>query len=114
MSDKNYVDPRGYWVYRERNIRRMGGEGREQAVIARATDECSDTEWNEICEALKISPLIQPPWCYPIILPLIGASDDSVEVDSNNFGCGVDLELVMTFSNNFPMPDSIPFIIPSA
>jgi hypothetical protein len=33
----------------------MGDEGGEQQIIAKATEECSDAEWNRICDALKVS-----------------------------------------------------------
>jgi hypothetical protein len=33
----------------------MGDEGGEQIVIAKATEECSEAEWNRICDALKVS-----------------------------------------------------------
>ena len=52
---QSYIDPKGYWIDPERNIRRMGDEGSEQQIIAKATEECSDAEWNRICDALKVS-----------------------------------------------------------
>jgi len=30
-------------------------KGDEQQIIAKATEECSDAEWNRICDALKVS-----------------------------------------------------------
>jgi hypothetical protein len=56
MTAKDYIDTKGYWISsQDRSIRRMGDEGSEQPVIAKATDECSDAEWNRICDALKVS-----------------------------------------------------------
>jgi hypothetical protein len=52
MTAKDYIDTKGYWVSPDRSIRRMGGE---QIVIAKATEECSDAEWNRICDALMVS-----------------------------------------------------------
>ena len=54
-APKSYIDPKGYWIDSERNIRRMGDEGVEQIVIAKATEECSEAEWNRSCDALKVS-----------------------------------------------------------
>ena len=54
-TPRSYIDPKGYWIDPERNIRRMGDEGGEQQIIAKATEECSDAEWNRICDALKVS-----------------------------------------------------------
>jgi hypothetical protein len=55
MTTKDYIDTKGYWISPDRTIRRMGDEGGEQQIIARATEECSDAEWNRICDALKVS-----------------------------------------------------------
>jgi hypothetical protein len=44
MIAKDYIDTKGYWISPDRTIRRMGDEGGEQQIIAKATDECSDTE----------------------------------------------------------------------
>jgi hypothetical protein len=55
MTAKDYIDPKGYWIDPERNIRRKGDEGGEQQIIAKGTAECSDAEWNRICDALKVS-----------------------------------------------------------
>jgi hypothetical protein len=45
MPAKDYVDPKGYWIDAERNIRRMSGEDGKQEVVLKATDNCSDAEW---------------------------------------------------------------------
>ena len=56
MTAKDYIDTKGYWISPEdRTLRRMGDEGGEQQIIAKATEECSDAEWNRICDALKVS-----------------------------------------------------------
>ena len=55
MTVKDYIDTKGYWISPDRSIRRMSDEGGEQIVIAKATEECSDAEWNRICDALKVS-----------------------------------------------------------
>jgi hypothetical protein len=55
MTTKDYIDTKGYWISPDRTIRRMGDEGGEQQIIAKATEECSDAEWNRICDALKVS-----------------------------------------------------------
>ena len=47
-----YIDPKGYWIDPERNVRRMGDKDGEQAVIFRATPECSDAEWGRFYEAI--------------------------------------------------------------
>jgi hypothetical protein len=55
MTAKDYIDAKGYWISPDRTIRRIGDEGGEQQIIAKATEECSDAEWNRICDALKVS-----------------------------------------------------------
>jgi hypothetical protein len=56
MTAKDYIDTKGYRISSEdRTLRRMGDEGGEQQIIAKATEECSDAEWNRICDALKVS-----------------------------------------------------------
>jgi hypothetical protein len=52
MTDKDYIDPKGYWIDPARNIRRMGTEDGEQRVILRATQDCSDAEWGRLYEAI--------------------------------------------------------------
>jgi hypothetical protein len=52
MADKDYIDPKGYWVCPEGGIRRKGDEVGEQEVIIKKTDACSDAEWKLVCEAL--------------------------------------------------------------
>jgi len=39
MTDKDYIDPKGYWGDPEGNIRRMSGE---QEIIATVTGHCSE------------------------------------------------------------------------
>jgi hypothetical protein len=54
VTPKDYIDPKGYWIDAERNIRRRGEDGGEQQIIAKATEECSDAEWRRISDALKV------------------------------------------------------------
>ena len=46
MTDKDYLDPKGYWGDPEGNIRRMSGE---QEIIATVTGDCSEAEWKALC-----------------------------------------------------------------
>jgi hypothetical protein len=55
MTVKDYIDTKGYWISPDRSIRRTDDEGGQQIVIAKATEECSEAEWNRICDALKVS-----------------------------------------------------------
>jgi hypothetical protein len=55
MTAKDYIDIKGYWISPDRTIRRLTEEEGEQRVIAKATEDCSDAEWNRICDALKVS-----------------------------------------------------------
>jgi hypothetical protein len=55
MTAKDYIDKKGYRISPDRGIRRMSDEGGEPIVIAKATEECSEAEWNRICDALKVS-----------------------------------------------------------
>jgi hypothetical protein len=55
MTAKDYIDTKGYWISPDRTIRRTSDEGGEQQIIAKATEECSEAEWNRICDALKVS-----------------------------------------------------------
>jgi hypothetical protein len=50
QRDDQYIDPQGYWIDPDRNVRRMSGE---QEVIVRAADVCSKLEWNYIFEAIR-------------------------------------------------------------
>jgi len=52
MADKDYVDPKGYFVCPDGTIRRISDEGGEQRVIVQKTDACSEAEWRRVCEAL--------------------------------------------------------------
>jgi hypothetical protein len=47
-----YIDPKGYWIDPNRNIRRLGNEDGEQAIVVRATENCSDAEWDRFYEAI--------------------------------------------------------------
>ena len=47
-----YIDPQGYWIDPERNVRRMGEKNGEQMVILKATPECSDAEWDRFYSAI--------------------------------------------------------------
>jgi hypothetical protein len=49
---EQYIDPQGYWIDPERNLRRMGTEYGEQKVIMKATEDCSNAEWNKLYEAI--------------------------------------------------------------
>ena len=55
MTAKDYIDTKGYWISPDRTIRRLTEGESEQKVIAKATEDCSDAEWNRICDALKVS-----------------------------------------------------------
>jgi hypothetical protein len=55
MTAKVYIDTNGYWISPDRTIRRISDEGGEQQIIVKATEECSDAEWNRICDALMVS-----------------------------------------------------------
>jgi hypothetical protein len=50
MTAKDYTDTKGHWISPDRSIRRMDYEGGEQIIIAKATEECSDAEWNRVCD----------------------------------------------------------------
>jgi hypothetical protein len=52
MPDQNYIDPQGYWIDPDRSVRRMGVEGGEQHMILKATETCSDAEWNMLYKAI--------------------------------------------------------------
>jgi hypothetical protein len=52
MLTKDYIDPQGYWIDSSRNIRRMSSHDKEQPVILRATQDCSDAEWSRLYEAI--------------------------------------------------------------
>lgn len=47
-----YIDPEGYWIDPSRNIRRLGNKDGEQIVVLRATENCSDAEWDRFYEAM--------------------------------------------------------------
>jgi hypothetical protein len=52
MADKGYIDPEGYWIDPSRNVRRMGDEDEEQAIVLKATKNCSDAEWEHLFKAI--------------------------------------------------------------
>jgi hypothetical protein len=51
MTEKDYLDPKGYWISPGRIIGQMGNEGGEQEAIVKATQECSDGEQKLLCAA---------------------------------------------------------------
>jgi hypothetical protein len=48
--NERYIDPKGYWIDPERNVRRMSGS---QIVILKAAEYCSGAEWNYLFEAIR-------------------------------------------------------------
>jgi hypothetical protein len=54
MTEKNYIDPKGYWVDPSRKVRRGGDEGGEQQVILTATENCSEAEWELLSKAVAL------------------------------------------------------------
>ena len=48
--EEQYIDPKGYWIDPERNVRRMSGE---QEVVLKAVEECSDLEWRYLFDAIR-------------------------------------------------------------
>jgi hypothetical protein len=49
MAGSVYVDPQGYGIDPERNLRRRSGE---QEIILKRTEECFDIEWSHLLEAI--------------------------------------------------------------
>jgi hypothetical protein len=47
-----YLDPLGYWITPEREIKRMGSRGGEQTTIIKAVAGCSDAEWERFYAAI--------------------------------------------------------------
>jgi hypothetical protein len=47
-----YLDPKGYWIDPDRNIRRFGDKDGEQVAVLRATACCSDAEWDRFYKAI--------------------------------------------------------------
>ncbi len=47
-----YMDPKGYWIDPDRNIRRLGDKDGEQVAVLRATACCSDAEWDRFYKAI--------------------------------------------------------------
>jgi hypothetical protein len=47
-----YIDPKGYWIDPSRNVRRLGNDAGEQSIVVRATENCSDAEWDRFYEAI--------------------------------------------------------------
>ena len=52
MADKDFIDPKGYFIGPEGTIRRLSDEDVKQEVIVMKTNACSEAEWRRICEAL--------------------------------------------------------------
>ena len=50
QRDDQYIDPEGYWIDPDRNVRRKSGE---QEVILSAAGNCSGVEWNYFFEAIR-------------------------------------------------------------
>jgi hypothetical protein len=55
MADKHYIDPKGYWVCPEGEIRRFSDEDGQHEVIVKKTPGCSDAEWKVVCDALMMA-----------------------------------------------------------
>jgi hypothetical protein len=53
MTDKNYIDPKGYRDDPDRKIRRIGDEYGEQQVILHADDACSEAEWAAVADLFQ-------------------------------------------------------------
>lgn len=56
MAGKDFIDPQSYWIDSTGCIRRGDKESGKQAVIAvilRATEDCSDAEWEWIYQAIQ-------------------------------------------------------------
>jgi hypothetical protein len=56
MVGRDFIDPQSYWIDSTGCIGRMGKEGGKQTVIAvilRATEDCSDAEWEWIYQAVR-------------------------------------------------------------
>jgi hypothetical protein len=52
MADKDFIDPKGYFICPEGSIRRLSDQDGKQEVIVMKTDACSEAEWRRICHAL--------------------------------------------------------------
>jgi len=52
MTDKHYIDPRGYWVCPEGEIRRISDDDGDHEVIVKKMPGCSDAEWKVVCDAV--------------------------------------------------------------
>jgi hypothetical protein len=48
--DEQYIDPNGYWIDPDRNVRRISGE---QSVVLRTAEDCSSLEWSFLFEAIR-------------------------------------------------------------
>jgi hypothetical protein len=57
MAGIDFIDPEGYWLDPDGNVRRMGDEDGEQEIIATATKICSEAEWKALCRALDAAAL---------------------------------------------------------
>ena len=54
MAGIDFIDPKGYWLDPDGNVRRMGTteEDGEQAIIAKLTEVCTDAEGMLLAQAL--------------------------------------------------------------
>lgn len=52
MAASDYIDPKGYWLDPEGNIRRIGDEEGQQEIIATVTEVCSQAERILLAQAL--------------------------------------------------------------
>jgi hypothetical protein len=51
MAEKDCINPHGYWVCPEGEIRRIRDDG-EHEVIVKKMPGCSDAEWKVVCDAV--------------------------------------------------------------
>jgi len=52
MAERDYIDPKGYWVCPEGEIRRISDDDGEHEVIVKKMPSCSDAEWKVVCDAV--------------------------------------------------------------
>jgi hypothetical protein len=50
QRNEQYIDPHGYWIDADRNVRPISGE---QSVVLRAAEDCSNLEWSYLFEAIR-------------------------------------------------------------
>ena len=55
MAKDDYIDPKGYFIDSDRNIRRLGDVEGEQAIILKATEKCTKAEWERLYQAMRIA-----------------------------------------------------------